>query len=303
MGEKARTKRRTDPSVYLMLLPALFLLLVVSIYPFIWIFRYVLYDYNGYTAYYTGFANIKRLFTNDPIYWLSVLHTFEYSLWKIVIIIPLSLVVAVILSNQIRGTGFFRGLYFVPTVISSAVYALIFYFIYTPYNGVLNSFLKAVGIGGGKTDWLGNPFYTMAAIVVVAIWGGLGNYMVLFIAGLTSVPADVYESSKIDGSNKFQDFFYVTLPLLAPYIKVVLMLAITTALSDYESIMVLTNGGPNNRSEVMFLYIYQTMFGSTSSVGSNQIGYGALLGMMSSIIIGAVTILFLWVSRKLDDVY
>ena len=302
MRPKHKSPNRAGASVYLMLLPSMLLLAVTSIYPFVWIFRYIFYDYNGYTAYYVGFDNFTRAFTNDPIFWLSVLHTVEYSFWKILIIIPLSLIVAVMLMKKIRGSNFFQTLFFVPTVISAAVYSLIFYFIFTPYNGILNAMLKAIGMKG-STDWLGNPLYTMFSIVVVAIWGGFGNYMTLFMAGLSNVPQDVYESSKIDGANQVQDFFYITLPMLAPYLKVVLMLAITTALSDYESIMVLTNGGPNNRSEVMFLYIYQLMFGSGNMTFQKQIGYGSLLGVISSLIIGVITIIFLRVSKKLDDVY
>ena len=302
MFSKRKPLKHAGASVYLMLLPAMILLAVTSIYPFIWIFRYIFYDYNGYTAYYIGFDNIKRAFTNDPIFWQSVLHTIEYSFWKILIIIPLSLIVAVMLMRKLRGSTFFQTLFFVPTVISAAVYSLIFYFIFTPYNGILNAMLKAIG-ANGSTDWLGNPFYTMFSIIVVAIWGGFGNYMTLFMAGLANIPQDVYESSKIDGANQTQDFFYITLPMLAPYLKVVLMLAITTALSDYESIMVLTNGGPNNRSEVMFLYIYQLMFGSGNMTIQKQIGYGSLLGVVSSLIIGIITVVFLRVSKKLDEVY
>lgn len=302
MFSKRKPLKHAGASVYLMLLPAMLLLAVTSIYPFIWIFRYIFYDYNGYTAYYIGFDNIKRAFTDDPIFWQSVLHTLEYSFWKILIIIPLSLIVAVMLMRKLRGSAFFQTLFFVPTVISAAVYSLIFYFIFTPYNGILNAMLRAIG-ANGNTDWLGNPFYTMFSIIVVAIWGGFGNYMTLFMAGLANISQDVYESSKIDGANQVQDFFYITLPMLAPYLKVVLMLAITTALSDYESIMVLTNGGPNNRSQVMFLYIYQLMFGSGNMTIQKQIGYGSLLGVVSSLIIAIITIVFLRISKKLDEVY
>lgn len=287
-------------SVWLMLLPALFLLVVVSIYPFIWIFKYIFYDYNGFVAYFTGFENIKRAFS-DPIYWSSVLHTLEYAGLKLIFIIPLSLVVAVLLNQKLRGKNLFRAIFFVPTVISAAVYSLIFYFIYTPYNGVLNSILAKLGFGTVTTDWLGDPNKVMMSIVAVAIWGGLGNYMILFISGLTSISEDVYESSKIDGANSVQSFFYITLPMLGPVLKIILMLAITTALKDYDSIMVLTNGGPNNRSQVMFLYIYQMMFSDGST--NVQIGYGAVLGIISALIIGVITVIYLKVSKRLDDVY
>lgn len=301
MNKKA-SKNKNSPVVWLMLLPALILLVVVSIYPFFWIMKYVAYDYNGFTKYYTGMANIKRAFT-DINYWNSVLHTFEYALMKLIVVMPLSLVTAVLLNKKLKGSSFFRGIFFLPTVISSAVYCLIFYFIFAAYNGVLNSMLKAIGLINSPIDWLGSPDTAMISVVIVAIWGGFGNYMILFASGLTSISDEIYESTQIDGANSFQTFFRVTLPLLGPVLKVVLMLAITTALKDYQSIMVLTGGGPNNRTQVMFLYIYQLCFGNSSSGGSLQIGYGAVLSVISAVIVGIVTLIYLKISKKLDDIY
>lgn len=301
MINKAK-ENKCSPVVWLMLLPALILLVIVSIYPFFWIMKYVTYDYNGFTKYFTGLTNIKRAFT-DVNYWNSVLHTFEYASLKLIAVIPLSLITAVLLNKKLKGSNLFRGIFFLPTVISSAVYCLIFYFIFAAYNGVLNSILNAIGLIDKPIDWLGNPNIAMISVVIVAIWGGFGNYMILFSSGLTSISDEVYESAQIDGANSFQTFFRITLPLLGPVLKVVLMLAITTALKDYQSIMVLTAGGPNNRTQVMFLYIYQLCFGNSSSGGSLQIGYGAVLSIISAVIVGVITLIYLKISKKLDDIY
>lgn len=301
--EKFKNAKSNDSiSVFLMMLPSVFLLGVVSIYPFLWLFKYVFYDYNGFKAYYIGFDNFIRAFS-DEIYWQSVLHTFEYSIMKLIIILPLALVLSVLLTQKLRGSNLYRGIYFLPTVISAAVYSLIFYFIFASYNGVLNGLLSACGIIKTPIDWLGSSKTAMSSIVIVAVWGGFGNYMILFISGLSSISEDVYESAKIDGANKISIFFRITIPLLGPMLKVILMLAITTALKDYESILVLTGGGPNNRTQVMFSYIYTLCFGS-DSVGSNiQIGYGAVLSVISAIIIGIITVIYLRISKKLDDIY
>jgi len=289
-------------SIFFMMLPAVFLLAVVSIYPFLWLFKYIFYDYNGFKAYYIGLDNFQRAFS-DQIYWESVLHTFEYSIMKLVIILPLALVLAVLLSNKLWGSNFYRGVYFLPTVISAAVYSLIFYFIFASYNGVLNGILETIGVIKQPIDWLGSSKTAMSSIVIVAVWGGFGNYLILFISGLSSISEDVYESAKIDGANRFNIFFRITLPLLGPMLKVILMLAITTALKDYESILVLTGGGPNNRTQVMFSYIYNLCFGS-DSVGTNiQIGYGAVLSIISAVIIAIITVIYLRISKKLDDIY
>lgn len=289
---------RGDLASALMLLPALFLLTAISIYPFFWLFRYIFYDYNGFSAYFIGLKNFTRMF-RDMVFWKSVVHTFEYAIMKLVIIIPLSLLLAVLLNQKIRGSGIFRGIFFMPTVISSAVYSLIFGFIFAVYNGVLNAYLEKLGIIHSPVDWLGSASIVMISIVIVAVWGGFGNYMILFMSGLSSISEEIYESCKMDGAGGVQTFFHIILPMLSPVLKVILMLAITTALKDYESIMVLTNGGPNSRSEVMFTYIYKLIFGSQTTP---QIGYATVLSITAALIIGIITAIYMYFARKLDDV-
>lgn len=291
-------KTDTNTSAFLMLTPAVFMLIVTSVYPFFWLFRYVLYDYNGFVAYFTGLENIKRLFT-DTTFWFSVLHTFEYAIMKLIIVLPCSLLLAVLISNNIPGSKLFRGIFFLPTVISASVYALIFTFIYAVFKGPLNTVLQNVNIISSPIDWLGDPKWVMTSIIVVAVWGGLGNYMIYFISGLSSVSSEIYESCMIDGANSRQTFFKVTLPMLAPILKVILLLAITTSFKDYQSILVLTNGGPNNRSHVMFSYIYNLIFSSSSTP---QIGYATVLSIMAALIIGVITALYMKLAKKLDDV-
>lgn len=300
--KKIKQKRSIESggefSATMMLLPAVILLVVTSIYPFFWMFRYICSDYNGFTSYFTGAHNFLRML-QDELFWKSVLHTFEYAALKLIFIIPLSLLLAVLLSQKIHGSGLFRAIYFMPTIISPAVYSLIFGFIFAVFNGSLNAILSLVGVIDTPIDWLGNPDIVMYSIIIVAVWGGLGNYMILFVSGMSGISADVYESAKIDGANGCQTFFHITLPMLSPILKVILMLALTSAFKDYESIMVLTNGGPNNRSQVMFGYIYQMIFGSGSAP---QIGYGTMLSVTAALIIGIVTAVYLFFARKLDDV-
>ncbi len=292
-----------DITVWLMILPTIILFCATALYPFVWVFRYVFYDYNGFKAYYVGTYNFTRLF-RDATYWNSVVHTFEYAGLKLVLILPLSMGAAVLLSKALKGTNFFRVIYFLPTVISSVIYGLIWYFIYSAYNGPLNAVLKNMGVIQNMVEWLGSPDTAMISVVIVAVWGGFGNYMILLVAGLQSIPADLYESSKIDGANAWQNFRYVTLPMLGPMLKVVLMLAITSALKDYEVIMVMTGGGPLGRTNVMFLYIYYLIFGDPKSLNMRyQIGYGAAAGLVSAVIVAIITVVYLRISKKLDDIY
>lgn len=303
-----KTKKKTHKggtggaAAKLMLLPSVFLLALTSIYPFAWMFRYVLTDYNGFTANFTGSRNFTRML-GDKLFWSSVLHTLEYAGLKLLFILPPALILAVLANQKIKGSGLFRGIYFMPTVISPAIYSLIFGFIFAVYNGALNSILQGIGLVNKPVDWLGNPSVVMYAIIIVAVWGGLGNYMIWFLSGMSGISSDVYESAAIDGANAPQTFFRITLPMLSPILKVVIMLAITSAFKDYESIMVLTQGGPSGRSQVMFLYIYQLIFGGSGAGNAlPQMGYATLLSVVAALIIGAVTALYLFLARKLDDV-
>ena len=302
MGQRLKKSwDRGDIPMWLMLIPTIFFILVMSVYPFTWLIRYVFYDYNGFKAYFVGLANFKRVGT-DVIYWSSVLHTFEYAFLKLLFVLPLSLMTAVLLQRKRFGSGLFQGIYFLPTVISSAVYSLIWYFIFATYNGVLNGFLQATGIINAPIDWLGSGKTAMTAVVIVAVWGAFGNYMILLLSGLAGVPTDMYESAQIDGANGVQAFFKITLPMLGPVLKVVIMLAITTAFKDYESILVLTGGGPNNRTHVMFSYIFQMVFGTSRAAAQLQIGYGSVLSIISALMVGIVTIIYLKFSRKMDEI-
>ena len=294
--------KRDRISAMVMLSPVVILLLVCSIYPFLWMFRYVCYDYNGFNATFTGVRNFTRMI-HDTTFWMSVGHTFEYALYKLVFIIPLALVCAVLLNQKIRGTSVFRAVYFMPTVISSSISGMIFTFIFATQNGILNGILMAIGLVDTPVQWLTSTEHVMSAVTILAVWGGFGNYMLYFITGMNVISEDVYEAAKIDGANGVQTFFKITLPMLSPILKVVLMLAITGAFKDYEAIMVLTQGGPGNRSMVMFLYIYNLIFGSgLTNMTQPQIGYGALLSVVAAIIVGAVTIAYQRIARKLDDV-
>ena len=294
-----KLRRNENISATLMLSPSVLLLVITSVYPFFWLFRYVLYDYNGFVAYFTGTYNIKRAFT-DAVFWKSVLHTFEYAIGKLILIIPISLGLAVFISRNLPGSNTFRIIFFLPTVISASVYSLIFTFIFAVFRGPLNTVLEAMNLITRPIDWLGDPKWVMKSIIVVAVWGGLGNYMIYFISGLSSISEEIYESCMIDGANGTQTFFKITLPMLSPILKVILLLAITTAFKDYQSILVLTNGGPDGRSHVMFSYIYNLIFAAFSSP---QIGYATVLSVLAALIIGVITAGYLYLARKLDDVF
>lgn len=304
---QAKRKRliRENLRSYSLLLPNLILFLAFSVYPVIWTLKYVFYRYGGYGASvpkFVGMENLIRVFS-DEIYWKSVKNTFVYAGAKILFVIPISFFLALLLNQKRRGNGLFQSIIFVPTIMSSAVMGLVFYLLFNVYNGQVNQYLMQWGIIDQPVNWLGKQ-NAMKTLVITAVWGGIGNYMVYFIAGLQQISQDALESAKIDGANRLQTLWYITIPMLGPILKIILMLSITAAFSDMNSVMVLTEGGPTNATMVMALYGYQFFFPiSAGTFITPQYGYGAAVSTVSAMIAGLVTVGYLIVSRKLDDIY
>ncbi|WP_438449096.1 carbohydrate ABC transporter permease [Gorillibacterium sp. sgz5001074] len=285
------------------LIPSVILTLTLGIYPLVWVLRYMFYDYAGYgQELFVGLDNFRRLL-RDTLFWDSVKNTFIFAGGKLLLTIPLSLLLAVLLNGKLRGRNLLRAIYFMPTVISTSVISVVFYIIFNSYNGMVNQLLLKYHIISAPIDWLG-PKHAMLTVVLVAVWGAVGNYMLLFLAGLQSIPQDLYESASIDGANSYQRFAYITVPMLAPVMQMIIMLAIIASLKGYESIMLLTEGGPVGKTEVMYLYLYKQLFPvSTGSPVQQQFGYGSAVGFATALIVGAITALYYALSKRMNKVF
>ncbi|WP_242876017.1 carbohydrate ABC transporter permease [Cellulosilyticum sp. I15G10I2] len=290
---------------YSLLLPNLILFIAFSVYPVIWTLRYVFYRYGGYgsgVAKFIGMDNIIRVF-RDEIYWKSVVNTLVYAGAKILFTIPLAFLLALILSKKRKGNGLLQSVIFVPTIMSAAVMGLVFYLLFNVYNGQINQYLMQWHIIKQPINWLGRE-HAMKTLVITAVWGGVGNYMVYFIAGIQQVSEDALESARIDGANRLQAVWYIIIPMLGPILKIILMLSITAAFQDMNNVMVLTEGGPTNSTMVMALYGYQYFFSiSPTTIITPQYGYGAAVSAVSAVIAGIITVSYLFISKKLDDIY
>lgn len=287
-----------------MLLPNLLLFLLVSVYPVVWALQYMFFEYDGINPKkFVGVDNFVRVFTRDPIFWEAVKNTFVYAGAKILMIVPLAFLVALLINNPKKIYGGVQAVVFSPTIMSSAVMALVFYLLFNVYSGEINHMLMNIGLIKAPINWLGKEL-AMVTVVIVAIWGGLGNYMVYFLAGLQQIDTSIYESAEIDGVTPWKRMTSITIPMLGPVLKTILMLAIVNGFQDYQSIMVMTGGGPFNATNVMFLYLYQLYFPTGDQVGFRpQYGYGAAVSIVCALIIGVITILYLRVSKKLDEIY
>ena len=305
LSTRNKRKIKENLQAYSMLLPNLVLFIAFSIYPCIWTLKFIFYRYSGLASEvpkFIGLDNLMRVFRDD-IYWKAARNTFVYAGAKIIIIIPLAFLLALFLSKKRKGNGLLQSVIFVPTIMSAAVMGLVFYLLFNVYNGQINYYLMEWNIIKQPINWLGAK-NAMETLVITAIWGGVGNYMVYFIAGLQRISEETLESARIDGANSIQTVWNITLPMLGPILKIILMLSITAAFHDMTNVMVLTEGGPNYSTMVLSLYGYSFFFPvSASSITLPQYGYGAAVSAVSAMIAGIITVIYLKLSKKLDDVY
>jgi ABC-type sugar transport system permease subunit len=304
MQTKTLRKLRDSREAYSLLLPNLILFGCFTLFPVFWTLKFMFYRYGGAgtTPVFIGLQNFARVL-RDKLFWSAALHTLIYASGKILITIPLSFALAYILNTRLKGRGMFQSLVFLPTIMSSAVMGLVFYLLFNVYNGDVNRFLMAAKVIKAPINWFDKD-HAMMTLILVAVWGALGNYMVYFIAGLQQIPTETLESAAMDGATGFKRLWYITIPMMGPVVKIILMLAIVNAFNDINIVLVLTEGGPYNSTMVMTLYAYMFFFPvSSSTIPMTQYGYGASVSFSSAVIAALVTLLFFRFSKKLEDIY
>ncbi|BAY64257.1 binding-protein-dependent transport systems inner membrane component [Calothrix brevissima NIES-22] len=230
-----------------------------------------------------GFRNFTRLVEDERV-WIALKNTAEY----VAIVVPaqtiLALILAVTLNSGIRGQNWWRILYFLPTVTSSAVLTLIFMWIYNT-DGLLNDVLGAVGLP--RYNWLGDPAVALKGIMIMNIWSTAPFYMVIYLAALQDIPQSLYEAAELDGANSWQKLIHVTIPILQPVTFFVVAMGVigTFQLFDQSYIFSAGTGGPNNATLTVVLLIYQAVFRNL------QMGYAAAIAFLLSVIIIAIALI------------
>jgi len=271
---------------YLLLSPTLFVLLLFIIGPILFAIFLAFHKVQllGTTTFeFVGFDNFKRM-TGDLRAKIALWNTVKY----VVIVVPcqtmLALVLAATLNAGLKGQKFFRIVYFLPTLTSSAVLTLIFMWMYNQ-NGLINDLLQAVGLP--TYNWLGDPKVALNAIMVMNIWSTAPFFMVIYLAALQDIPDSLYEAAELDGANAIQKFWYVTVPYLRPVTSFVVIMGLigTFQLFDQSYIFSAGSGGPNNSTLTVVLLIYQYAFKTLGTMG-----YAAALAFALAIIILIATL-------------
>lgn len=266
-----------------LILPAILVFLFAILTPICLSIYYGFTDYSGMgTATFIGMENYQTL-AQDKTFWNSLWHSLLLAIGFICIQHPLAIIVAAVL-DKLRGRaeGFFRCIYFIPNVISVAVIAYLWKFIYNPDFGLLNNVLKALGYTG-KINWF-DPKIAIWSVLVVLIWHGFGWGMLIYYTGIKNIDPVLYEAAAIDGANNRQTFFRITLPQMKSVIQVNVTMAIISALKQMETVYLLTNGGPGNSTQFTANYLYQQAFKAF------RYGYGNAISVVFIIICIAATI-------------
>ncbi|MCQ2419747.1 MAG: sugar ABC transporter permease [Clostridia bacterium] len=302
MKRENKLNRSSTIQSYLMISGSLLALIVFVVLPLLWIMRFSVLSWRGFGEIkFVGLKNFVRVFSStSQKYWLSVSNTFVFAIGKLLVEIPLALVLAFVLTRDLKGTTFFRSMYFMPSMISVAVMGVIFNYIFAHVNGVANEAIKF--FGGQPIKWFATGTSAMIVLMIASIWQNFGINMLFFMTGLQSISPEMYEAAAIDGANNTRQFFTITIPLLGPVLQMVLMNAILGSLKVTDLVLTLTFGRPSGKTEVMMTYIYKRFFGEAGSSAMDY-GFGAALTVVTAIILTIVTLIYLRATKKSSDVY
>lgn len=274
-------KQRLTP--YLFLLPALLILGLTVFWPALQAFYLSFTEYTliGQAPEWVGFKNFRRLWT-DTVFWQTLWNTLLYLIFVVPILVVASLGLAILVNQKLRGISWLRAAYYTPVVISMVVAGIAWNWLYAE-NGLLNQVLintKIIPFLQNGIPWLTNPRFALFSVMVVTVWKGLGYYMVIYLAGLQSIPADVYEAAAIDGSDGIAKHWDITIPLMKPYLVLVAVISAISATKVFEEVYIMTQGGPRNSSKTIVYYLYEQAFQNLEMSYACTIGLVLFLGIL-----------------------
>lgn len=263
------------------IVPWLFLALPLFFYgvwvigPTIYTFFLSLNRWDGLSAnmQWVGLANYSRLY-EDPVFHLALRNNITWLVVFMVIPVCMGLGLALILNQNLKGDKLFKAAIFSPMVLAPVVIGLIWAWIYDPFDGLLNATLSAVGLSALTGGWLGDPERVLYSIIAAASWRHTGYVMLLFLAGLKTIPQEAIEAARVDGASSWQAFVHVLFPLLIPSTIIVVVITIIESLRSFDFVNIMTGGGPFNRSNVLANYMYQQSF------RNYRMGYGAAISVV-----------------------
>ena len=275
---------------WILLLPALFLLFLVFLYPISRAFVLSLFTENLGTQLepvFSGLANYQRM-VGDGRFWQSLNNTAIFTVISVSLELVLGLCIALVLNQSFFGRGIVRTIAIIPWALPTSIMGLAWAWIFNDRFGVANDILQRFGLIETGINWLGEPSLAMVAIIIADVWKTTPFISIILLAGLQSISQDLYEAHKIDGANPWQSFCQITLPLLMPQIMVALLFRFAQAFGIFDLVQVMTGGGPAGSTETVSIYIYSTVMRYL------DFGYGAALVVATFMILITTVAVVAW---------
>ena len=271
---RAKSQRRF---VFACLAPAVILVALFMFWPTVNVFRMSLYRMGGITnrKEFIGLQNFKTLMEDK-----NFLEAMQNTILIIVMVMIFTIVFPILFAEimkrgKFKGKNFFRVIFYIPNILSIVVIGGIFGAIYDPSNGLLNTFLEAVHLDFLTHKWMGEPKIVIYSIIFALVWQAIGYYMVMYMSGMSAIPEDLYEAASLDGSSEINTFFTVTLPLIWTNIRTTLTFYIISTINlSFLFVQIMTDGGPNGKTEVFLNYMYKQAY------GNGAYGYGMAIGVV-----------------------
>jgi raffinose/stachyose/melibiose transport system permease protein len=281
--EKKKTMKLKNVPFYLMTVPALLLFAIFHTYPALQgiYYSFTNWDGLGFTYDFVGIKNYVNLFKDLNIL-NSYLFTFKFAIISTILVNILSLLIAIGLNAKIKGKNFFRATYFLPNVLGVLIVGFIFNFI---FSNVIPNLGDKLDIGFLSINILGSDKFAWLGIVIVAVWQACAFNVILYLSGLQTVPSELYEASSLDGANKWQEFWKITFPMIAPFFTINMVLSMKNFLMVFDQIVALTGGGPGRATESISLLIYKGGFqgGEFAYQSANSVIYFIVIVVISVI--------------------
>ncbi|MGP7819702.1 carbohydrate ABC transporter permease [Niallia sp. 01092] len=273
---------KNSKGLFLFILPGLLIYSIFFIFPAISTLFYSFTDWDGVVESFrfVGVTNYVRM-ASDSIFKMSFINNLKFMLCVLILQFSLSLLFAIFLKKNSKTNILLRAIYFFPTILSSVSISFIWLFMYDPNIGVLHALFQKIGLPG--VNWLGNKEIAIYSIAIVQAWFHIGQMIVIFVAGLQTIPEELYEVAKLEGASRWQTFRKVTWPLIAPAAVIVCAYTTIQSFKAFDLIFAMTRGGPNYATEILSTYIYNTAF------TNSQFGYASAISMIFMAVVGVIT--------------
>ncbi len=280
---KRRKFSKKNITNILFILPLLAINITFFAIPFVKAFYMSFFDWSllGEKAF-IGIQNFVRAF-QDKKFLHSLLFTAEYAIIVTPMLFIVAFIMAILVNHRFKGVGIFRTIYFMPVVISMTASADIWLWIYNELYGVLNHILQGIGIIDSPVAWMHLPKTSLPAVCAMVTWKMAGFSMLMLLGAFQAVDEEIYQSASIDGANKIQQFFRITLPLIRPTIGLSMVISVIGSVLAFEQFKIMTAGGPSSKTQTAVYYIYQTSF------GNYKFGYGAAMSMVLLVILAILS--------------